>query len=288
MDIVGKRKVWFTISAVILGIGILAMLILGGLNLGIDFTGGTLMQLRFQGDVTVSDVRGILSGQELEDLDLGKIVVQRSGDEMLIRTRELSDEDMEKVLSVLQEKLGTVDNKGIKRIGPVVGRETFKSAALGLLLASLFMLIYIYIRFEFLFAVAALSALLHDALAVLGIFALMRFEVNSPFIAAILTIIGYSINDTIVIYDKIRENMKYRKKETMEQVVNKSIKQSLRRSINTSITTLLVVTALLIFGDAVIREFSLALFFGIIVGTYSSIFIASPLWLTLKTREATK
>ncbi len=288
MDIVGKRKVWFTISAVILGIGILAMLILGGLNLGIDFTGGTLMQLRFQGDVTVSDVQGILSGQELEELDLGKTVVQRSGDEMLIRTRELSDEDMEKVLWVLQEKLGNVDNKGVKRIGPVVGRETFKSAALGLLLASLFMLIYIYIRFEFLFAVAALSALLHDALAVLGIFALMRFEVNSPFIAAILTIIGYSINDTIVIYDKIRENMKYRKKETVEQVVNKSIKQSLRRSVNTSITTLLVVIALLIFGDPVIREFSLALFFGIIVGTYSSIFIASPLWLTLKTRQATK
>jgi preprotein translocase subunit SecF len=288
VDIVGKRKVWFTISAVILGIGILAMLILGGLNLGIDFTGGTLMQLRFQGDVTVSDVQGILSGQELEELDLGKTVVQRSGDEMLIRTRELSDEDMEKVLWVLQEKLGNVDNKGVKRIGPVVGRETFKSAALGLLLASLFMLIYIYIRFEFLFAVAALSALLHDALAVLGIFALMRFEVNSPFIAAILTIIGYSINDTIVIYDKIRENMKYRKKETVEQVVNKSIKQSLRRSVNTSITTLLVVIALLIFGDPVIREFSLALFFGIIVGTYSSIFIASPLWLTLKTRQATK
>ncbi len=286
MDIVGKRKTWFTISCVILAIGFLAMIVRGGLNLGIDFTGGILMQIEFEEDVSVSKVQEILKSEELKDIDIGKSVVQRSDNIMLIRTRELSEDDVDKIVSVVKAEAGDLVNRGVKRIGPVVGKETFRSAALGLLIASLLVLVYIYIRFEFQFAVAAVLALLHDVFVILGLFALFQFEINSPFIAAILTIVGYSINDTIVIYDRIRENLRLYKKDTIEDVVNKSISQSLRRSINTSVTTLLVVLALIVLGAPVIREFSLALFFGIVAGTYSSIFIASPLWVTWKVRKA--
>jgi len=286
VDIVGKRKTWFTISCVILAIGFLAMIVRGGLNLGIDFTGGILMQIEFEEDVSVSKVQEILKSEELKDIDIGKSVVQRSDNIMLIRTRELSEDDVDKIVSVVKAEAGDLVNRGVKRIGPVVGKETFRSAALGLLIASLLVLVYIYIRFEFQFAVAAVLALLHDVFVILGLFALFQFEINSPFIAAILTIVGYSINDTIVIYDRIRENLRLYKKDTIEDVVNKSISQSLRRSINTSVTTLLVVLALIVLGAPVIREFSLALFFGIVAGTYSSIFIASPLWVTWKVRKA--
>mgnify|MGYP001386926863 CR=1 FL=1 len=286
MDIIGKRKTWFTISCVILAIGFLAMIVRGGLNLGIDFTGGILMQIEFEEDVSVLKVQEILKSEELMDIDIGKSVVQRSDNIMLIRTRELSEDQVDKVVSVLKAEAGDLVNRGVKRIGPVVGKETFRSAALGLLIASFLILVYIYIRFEFQFALAAVLALLHDVFVILGLFALCQFEINSPIIAAVLTIVGYSINDTIVVYDRIRENLRLYKKDSIEDVVNKSISQSLRRSINTSVTTLLVVVALLVLGAPVIREFSLALFFGIIAGTYSSIFIASPLWVTWKLRKA--
>lgn len=284
MDIIGKRRMFLAISGILVAIGIIALLA-RGLNLGVDFTGGSLLRLRFERPVTASEVSKVLTSRELADLDLRKAVIQpiRGTCDVQVRAqvggRPLNDEQVGRIVAALSQKIGQVSVIESQMVEGVIGRELLGRALMAVVIACVGIVIYVSLRFEFRFAVAAILALIHDVIIVLGAFALMARQVNSPFIAAVLTIIGYSINDTIVIFDKIRENLRLRKKETLEELTNKSILQTMTRSLNTVITTLLAVFALFFFGGASIRDFSLALIIGLMTGTYSSIFIASPIWL---------
>lgn len=284
MDIIGKRRMFLAISGILVAIGIIALLA-RGLNLGVDFTGGSLLRLRFERPVTASEVSKVLTSRELADLDLRKAVIQpiRGTCDVQVRAqvggRPLNDEQVGRIVAALSQKIGQVSVIESQMVEGVIGRELLGRALTAVVIACVGIVIYVSLRFEFRFAVAAVLALIHDVIIVLGAFALLGRQVNSPFIAAVLTIIGYSINDTIVIFDKIRENLRLRKKETLEELTNKSILQTMTRSLNTVITTLLAVFALFFFGGASIRDFSLALIIGLTTGTYSSIFIASPIWL---------
>ncbi|HHY31889.1 MAG TPA: protein translocase subunit SecF [Firmicutes bacterium] len=284
MNIIGKRRLFLAISGILVACGIIALLT-RGLNLGVDFTGGSLLRLRFERPVTASEVSEALTSRELADMNLRKAVVQPIGgtNDVQVRAqvggRPLNDEQVGRIVATLSQRIGQVSVIESQMVEGVIGRELLSRALTAVVISWIGIIIYVSVRFEFKFAVAAVLALIHDTIIVLGAFALMGRQVNSPFIAAVLTIIGYSINDTIVIFDKIRENLRLRKKETLEELTNKSILQTLTRSLNTVITTLLAVFALFFFGGASIKDFSLALIIGLITGTYSSIFIASPIWL---------
>ena len=289
LNIMGTRKTWLTLSGILV-LGCLILLLTRGLNFGLDFTGGTLLERDFKKPVTAAQIRSVLTGPELKELDLGKSVIQPVGDgsEALIRTKALSDQEIRKVDEALAKKFDKVEERRTEMVEPVIGRELLAQAGWALLIAWLLIMIYIGFRFEFRFGIAAVAALIHDVVIALGIFALIGREVNMPFVAAILTIVGYSINDTIVVFDRIRENLQKRRREGLVELVNDSIVQTLPRTINTSVTTLFAIVAILLFGGATLKDFSLALFIGIIVGTYSSIYIASPLWLGLKSMEEKK
>lgn len=289
LNIMGTRKTWLTLSAIL----VLASVILlstRGLNLGLDFTGGTLLERDFQKPVTAAQIRDVLTGSELKALDLRKSVIQPVGDgsEALIRTKALSDQEIRKVDEALAKEFGKVGERRTDMVEPVIGKELMQQAGWALVVAWLLIMVYIGFRFEFRFGIAAVAALVHDVIIALGIFALIGREVNMPFVAAILTIVGYSINDTIVVFDRIRENLRQRRREGLVELVNNSIVETLPRTINTSVTTLFAIVAILLFGGATLKDFSLALFIGIIVGTYSSIYIASPLWIGLKSLEEKK
>lgn len=279
MDFVGKRKLWYAISLLLIMPGLIAMLVnRPALNLSIDFTGGNLLQLKFERPVESSQVREVL-----KEFNLEKSSLQTAGEnEFLLRTPVLGEEETGKLFSALKEKLGDFEIKRNEKVGATIGREITRNALYALIIASGLMLIYIGFRFEFLFGVSAVVALLHDVLVTIGLFALFRWEVDSSFVAAILTIIGYSINDTIVIFDRIRENLRMRKKESLEELVNRSIKQSLTRTISTVTTVIIALVALLILGGDTTKGFALAMLIGTISGTYSSIFTASPLWIDLR------
>lgn len=281
-NFVKHRKIWYIISLLVILPGLVS-LFTQGLNLGIDFTGGNLVEVRLQDDVNIQQVRGVVEG-----LGYGASRnVQKSGDsDYLIRTRELSEDESAKLVSTLEEELGEVTLLRNERVGPVIGRELTIKALLALAVASVLMLIYITYRFEFKQGIAAIIALLHDTLVVLGVFSILRLEVDTAFVAAILTIIGYSINDTIIIFDRIRENTKMRRKgETLEELVNTSLWQTLARSINTILTVMFVLVALYFLGGTTIKNFVLAMLIGVTSGAYSSIFNASPVWVDLKLRE---
>ncbi len=289
MDIVGKRKIWFVISLLVIIPGLISMaykwVTLGSpLNLGIDFTGGNLINIEFKSDVTVAQLRDVLG-----EVDLEKSSIQMSGSRAaIIRTVVLDDKKQADLLSLLKEKIGPFDEKklSISKIGPTIGKELTRNAILALLIAAVLMIVYISYRFEFRFGISAIIALLHDVFITLGIFSIFWWEVDSTFVAAVLTIIGYSINDTIVIFDRIRENLNKRKKgEDLEQMVNKSILQTLVRSINTVLTVVFILLALLVYGGTTVKIFTLALLIGVVSGAYSSIFNASPMWVMLKGME---
>jgi preprotein translocase subunit SecF len=283
MDFVGKRKIPFGISLVLVVVSAI-LLVVPGLNWGVDFTGGTLMERGFDRAVTAGEIRQVLGSLQLKDLDLGKSVIQPTENNLsaLIRTQVLTNEQILAIDEGLVAHFGPVESLRTEMVGPVVGQELVKQALMALLLAAVGMLVYLSFRFEYRFAGVAVLAVLHDALIVLGIFALLAKEINSPFIASILTVVGYSVNNTIVIFDKIRENIQFRKRESWAELANKSINETLTRSINTSLTTLLAVLALFFFGGATIQDFVLALLLGILVGTYSSVFVAGPLWVAWK------
>lgn len=278
MNFAGKRKIWFLISLVVIIPGLISLFI-NGLNFGIDFAGGNLLQVQFEKQASIEDVRGALKEFKLQDSP-----IQASEDNVfIIKTKGAIEEDqLIKVEQGLEKDLGKMEILRSEKVGPTVGKELRTAGILSLLIAIVFMIIYITIRFEFKFAIAAILALVHDVLVVVGIFSLLQIEVNSVFIAAILTIIGYSINDTIVIFDRIRENLRKYKKEDLNVLVNKSIGQTIARSINTSLTTLFVLVALYVLGGDTTRTFALALLIGITSGAYSSIFTASPIWLELR------
>ena len=293
MSFVALRKYAFIFSAVMIIAGMISMG-LNGLNYGIDFTGGTLLHLDIRQEFSLEDARSVLAPLGLEAATLQKVgaegLAEGEKQELLIQTQQLTPAEQDEVFSAFQERydLTNADLLRVENVAAVVGRDLQRQALLALLLAGLGMVAYITIRFEFRFAISAIAALLHDVLVMLAFFSIFQIEVNGPFIAAVLTVLGYSINDTIVIYDRIRENLKTRRKEQLADVVDNSIRQSLVRTINTSVTTLIVIITILVLGGITLFPFMLALLVGVFFGTYSSVFIASPLWLAWRERDTRK
>jgi preprotein translocase SecF subunit len=283
MRIAERFKLWICISLVIIVAGF-GMIAVNGFNLGIDFTGGTMMQINLhKAEVPVSDVQDLIAEFDLE----AEIVhAGQTKEEVIIKTgKSLSNEDRVQIFNKFVEAYDLdVDNdlREANQFGPSVGKELQSKAMTSILIASVGMLIYITFRFEIIYGVTAIIALVHDVLVLLSVYALFGIPVNSSFIAAVLTIVGYSINDTIVVFDRVRENVKIMKRASFEEIANTSLKQTITRSINTSLTTLLVIGSLYFLGVESIKEFALPLLAGVITGTYSSIFIASPLWAAIK------
>ncbi|MDP3487512.1 MAG: protein translocase subunit SecF [Bacillota bacterium] len=284
-NIIPRRKNFYYVSVVVIVLG-LALLMFRGLNLGIDFRSGTIIEVDLKTEYTTARVREVVA-PILERLQVRDIREAGQQTTMVqIRTTEVDDADVSKALVALRTEWPEAKLSFTSSVDATFSSELVRNAIFALILASIGMLIYIAIRFEYKFAVAAVLALLHDVLIVLAFFALLRIEVNSEFVAAILTIVGYSINDTIVVFDRIRENMNKAKRQTdLEGLVNRSINETLVRSINTSITTLLAIGAVLIFGGVTLRPLAIALVVGILAGTYSSIFIASSVWVDWKESE---
>ena len=284
MEIIGKRKIWYIISSILIVISIFS-LVLQGFNFGIDFKGGTLLHIRFSDQSVDSEkIRAVLAEHSLQNS-----TIQESSDESVtIKMIDMEQDKLEEVYDSFQKELGEYELLRSEKVGPVIGGELRKAGLLALLIASILQIIYITVRFEFKFAIAAILALLHDVFITIGIFSILRLEVDTIFIAAVLTIIGYSINDTIVIFDRIRENVKNRKKESLDVLINRSIRQTIVRSINTSVAVLAVLLALFFLGGDTTKTFAIALIFDVLIGTYSSIFIASSLWYEFKTEEHRK
>ena len=275
--IIKKRKLFYIISLIILLVGI-GSLFTRGLNLGIDFTGGNLIELQFKNATSADQVRTALAEYELADSK-----VQTSGENTyLIRTKVLSHEESDKVFDGISEKLGGATLLRNELVGPVVGEELTKQAILALAIAAILMVMYITWRFEFLQGVSAIVALLHDVFVMVGLASLFQIEIDSTFVAAVLTIIGYSINDTIVIFDRIRENLRLNRKEELADVVNNALWQTMTRSINTVLTVVFVLVCLFFFGGSTIHNFIALLLIGVISGAYSSIFNAGPVWYDLR------
>lgn len=284
MKIIANRKIWFIFSAVTILASILFLAVYG-LRLGLDFTGGTLMEVRFtNASPSVSEITSAIS-----NFDLGEVVIQQTDENgALLRMISIDEARHQEILGAFKEKFGEINELRFESIGPVLGEELKKKAIGALLLV--FLAITLYIAWSFrrvtrpvsawVYGVVTLITAFHDVIIPLGLFALLgkiyHVEVGSSFVAAILTIMGYSINDTIVVLDRVRENLT-RSSGDFEEIVEKSVKQTLVRSVNTSVTTSLALVAIFFFGGESLKWFSLALIVGIATGTYSSIFIASPL-----------
>ena len=277
IDFIGKRRIAIIISAILIVVGIASLLIHGGPNYSIDFTGGTSLQVRFEKPIRVSEIRDILSNIGLGNSEIKEF---STGNELLIRLQqqENMEDPSEKVIEGLQTQLADnpLEIRQKETVGPRIGSELRRAAIWAVLVSLALILAYISYRFEFKFAVGAVVALFHDVLITLGIFSLLNYEISLSVVAAFLTIIGYSLNDTIVVFDRIRENLKSLRKEDVVTIFNTSINQTLSRTLLTSLTTFVVVNILFFFGGEVIHNFSFALVVGVIVGTYSSVFIASP------------
>lgn len=277
------KNMWFGISIAVIAIGLIFMVLHGGLNLGIDFVGGTSLHAELGRTFQVSEVR------EITDKFDKEATITYAGDnrdQVIVKTKvNITDKERGEILNSFCEKFNIKStNINFETIGPAVGSEIMKSASIALLLAFLAILLYVTFRFEALFGVAAVIALVHDAIIMVVAYSVFNIPVNSTFIAALLTIIGYSINDTIVVFDRIRENIKAQgnKKTDYYLLVDNSVTQTLARSIITSLTTLLTVLALYFLGVPAIKEFALPMIVGLVSGTYSSIFIASPIWVMLR------
>ncbi|MDH5201968.1 MAG: protein translocase subunit SecF [Nitrospirota bacterium] len=283
IDFLGKRKFAFIFSSILSIIGIIAIVQIanGKANLGIDFAGGTAIQLKFEKSINLHEVRKALEDGGIKDFDLQDLPTVNK---ILIRVKKTEQQlgqISDAITGIISQKLPNdkyvVDSTTI--IGPKVGGKLRADAAKAVALAIVGILIYIAIRFKFKFAVGATIATFHDVLTVLGVFYLLGREINLILVTALLTIAGYSLTDTVVVFDRIRENLRMKVKEPVEKVMNVSINEVLSRTIVTSLTVLITSLALFIFGGEVIHDFALAMIMGVIIGTYSSVFIASPIVL---------
>lgn len=286
-DFLGKRRIALIISSLLLATSI-ASLAISGLRMGIDFTGGTLLEVSYEQTVELPGIRKIL-----ETANFGDASVQHFGTskEVLIRLplkEGVSTADLSNRVMDLLNTLGEAQGKQLRVefVGPQVGDELTEDGGLALLYSMFGILMYVTWRFEYKFALGSVAALAHDVVLTLGFFSLLGFEFDLTVLAAVLAVIGYSLNDTIVVYDRIRENFRKMRKGTPEQIMNTSLNQTLSRTLMTSLTTLLVLVALAILGGEIIHNFSLALIVGVLIGTYSSIYIASPMVLGLGVTQA--
>ena len=283
VDFIGNRKYGYIFSSSLIIAGLIALIIRGGPNWGIDFKGGISIKLSFH-NATVEQLRASLSTIGLQTAEIKRS--ERRGsegvkEEFIIRAEQRSgSKDIARTIIEQFEKdfgKNSFEVRSVETVGPKIGGELRRAAVLAVLVSLLLILIYISWRFEFRFGVGAIVPLFHDVLITLGLFAILNLEISLAVVAAFLTIVGYSLNDTIVVFDRIRENLKSRRRQKYDVVINESINETLSRTVITSLTTLIVVAALFFFGGEVIHNFAFALLVGVTVGTYSSIFVASPI-----------
>ena len=281
-----KIKNIATILSILAIISSLFFLVYKNLNFGIDFKGGTLIEIKKDNDLTISEIRN-----QLSELDIGDIQIQTFGsdDVILIRIENSSNlvanADMS-TIEIIRPNLG--DNITIQRteiVGPKVSSELIQKGIIAIVIAVFLMLFYIWIRFEWQFSIGAVTALIHDVFITMGIFSLLQIEFNLSIIAALLTIIGYSMNDTVVVYDRIRENLRKYKQMNIYDLINQSLNETMSRTLLTSVTTLLALFSLYFLGGEVLRGFTLAMIIGVFIGTYSSVFIASQIVLYLNVKR---
>lgn len=271
---VSRRKLFYTITGIVILISLISLLF-QGFNFSIDFAGGTLIQLAFkESNVTVAEIRNVLG-----EMNLASSTIQSlSNNEFVIKTVQVELPERQKILETIEERIGVFEVLRVETVGPVIGQSLKQLASLAVIFAFVGMIAYITIRFQFKYAIASIIALAVAVLIVLGTLSILQKEISIPIIAAILTIVGYSINNTIVIFDRLRENLKTKIRSPLGEVIDLSINQSLSRTIYTSLTTLLPVLALYFFGGT-LSDFAFVLLVGITVGTYSSICIAGPILL---------
>lgn len=284
-SIVKRYKIFFAITITFLIIGLGSMFV-KGFNMGIDFTGGSIMDLQFHKTVSVAEIRDVL-----KERDLGNAIIQLESSDsavtsakgVLIRTGVISDEQRQQVMADLKSKLGDFDIQRVENVGATIGGELIQQAVLAIVLSWVLMIAYITIRFEFRFALAAIIALIIDVTVTLSYFSLFHVEMDSSFVAALLTVVGYSVNGTIVIFDRIRENLKiHRRSESMTEMVDNSIWQTMGRSIYTVGTSLFAVVSIFLWGGETIRNFAFAMLVGFSSGAYTSTLLAGPLWMLLR------
>tara|TARA_B100000963_G_scaffold355219_1_gene373048 strand:- start:6505 stop:7449 length:945 start_codon:yes stop_codon:yes gene_type:complete len=281
---INHYKKFYTLSIILISISIFS-LFSKGLNLGIDFKGGTIIEMQFNQNLTSDKIRASLLKQNLGDIKVKEfgnkktylsILEKKSGKSNFISTIK---NELEKDLNQ------SINFRRVEMVGPKISKELTEAGVYAVFISLILMLFYIWLRFEWQFSLGAILALSHDVILTLGAFSIIGFEFNLSIIAAVLTIVGYSMNDTVVIYDRIRENLKKNDSEDLSKLINLSVNETLPRTLKTSITTLLALTAIYFFGGEILRGFSFALIWGVIIGTYSSIFIASPLILILNVKR---
>ena len=278
------NKLFLAFSAVVL-LGSILLVALGGLNFGIDFRGGILLDVKTQGPADLTGMRQTLSG-----IGLGEVGLQEFGapDNVLIRLQEQDGgpPEQQAAINKVKEALGPgVEYRRIELVGPQVSSELLRDALYAIACALLAIMAYLWFRFEWQFGVAGVASLLHDVIAIIGVFALLGYEFNLTIVAAILTIAGYSINDSVVVFDRIRENMRKFKTMPFIELLDLSINQTLSRTFLTGLTTIMVLICLYVLGGEVLRGFSFAMLFGVIIGTYSSVFVAVPLLVYMNVRR---
>ena len=286
-SIVKNYKIFFSITIIFLLIGF-GSIVTRGFNLGIDFTGGSIVDLTFENPVNVAPVRDVL-----KEHDMGNSIIQLENSDgkteansVLIRTGVVEDTELRATMNDLQSKLGNYQIQRVEQVGATIGSELVQQAAMAIVLSWVLMIAYITFRFEFKFAIAAIIALIIDVLVVLSYFSLFQMEMDSSFVAALLTVVGYSVNGTIVIFDRIRENLKiHRRSESLGEMVDNSIWQCMTRTIYTVATSLFAIVSIFLFGGETIHNFSFAMLVGFASGAYTSIFLAGPMWMFLKNKK---
>jgi len=298
IDFLGRTYITTLLSIFLISAGIISMVLNGGPKLSIDFKGGTLVAVNYTEPVNIEKIRSELSSVLIDgqSFNFSNAEIKYFGDESNIAVRIASmEEEPEQFSKKFSDKLASifpnlvpVDKNNfilsVEKVGPKVGAELSSDALMAILSALLLILIYVSVRFEFKYAVGAIAAIVHDVLITIGVFSILGYEISLAVIAAFLTIVGYSLNDTIVIFDRVRENVKTTKNAPMKNIINQSINESLSRTIITSLTTFFVVLILFLFGGEVIHTFSFAMIVGVLIGTYSSIFVASPVVIKMDSK----